>query len=60
MGADLPLEALVWQEASGATFLAYNDPAWLAHRHKLSSEAATAVSNMSAALNAWRKRRGHR
>jgi uncharacterized protein (DUF302 family) len=55
IGIDLPLKALVWQEASGTAFLAYNDPAWLAHRHALSDEAATAVSNMTAALNAVAK-----
>jgi uncharacterized protein (DUF302 family) len=27
IGIDLPLKALVWQDASGATFLSYNDPA---------------------------------
>src|SRR4030095_11505857 len=29
---DLPLKALVWQDASGDTWLSYNDPAWLAQR----------------------------
>ena len=49
---DLPLKALVWQDASGDIWLSYNDPAWLAGRHALGDEAATVVSNMSAALNA--------
>ncbi|HXC36827.1 MAG TPA: DUF302 domain-containing protein [Candidatus Acidoferrales bacterium] len=35
MGIDLPLKALVWQDASGQTWLSYNDPAWLATRHEL-------------------------
>jgi uncharacterized protein (DUF302 family) len=52
IGIDLPLKALVWQDASGATFLGYNDPAWLTHRHAVAGEAATATSNMSAALSA--------
>ncbi len=34
IGIDLPLKALVWQDASGDTWLSYNDPAWLAQRHK--------------------------
>ena len=38
IGIDLPLKALVWQEASGDTWLSYNDPAWLARRHGLGSE----------------------
>jgi uncharacterized protein (DUF302 family) len=39
IGIDLPLKALVWQDASGATWLSYNDPHWLAKRHGLGSEA---------------------
>ena len=35
IGIDLPLKALVWQDASGDTWLSYNDPAWLAQRHGL-------------------------
>jgi len=33
IGVDLPLRALVWRDASGATFVGYNDPHWLARRH---------------------------
>jgi uncharacterized protein (DUF302 family) len=33
MGIDLPLKALVWQDAGGKTWLGYNDPKWLAQRH---------------------------
>jgi uncharacterized protein (DUF302 family) len=29
VGIDLPLKALVWQDASGNTWLSYNDPGWL-------------------------------
>ena len=29
IGIDLPLKALVWQDASGTTWLSYNDPAWV-------------------------------
>ena len=32
-GIDLPLKALVWQDAGGAVNLSYNDPAWIAARH---------------------------
>ncbi len=32
---DLPLKALIWEDADGQTWLAYNDPAYLAERHKL-------------------------
>jgi uncharacterized protein (DUF302 family) len=33
VGIDLPLKALVWQDASSQVWLAYNDPAFLARRH---------------------------
>jgi uncharacterized protein (DUF302 family) len=55
IGIDLPLKALVWQDASGITWLAYNDPGWLAKRHGLGNEAAVAVSGMTAALAAVAK-----
>jgi uncharacterized protein (DUF302 family) len=32
-GIDLPLKALVWQDDHDKTWLAYNDPHWLAARH---------------------------
>ena len=33
VGIDLPLKALVWEDASGQVWLGYNDPAFLAARH---------------------------
>jgi len=50
IGIDLPLKAMVWQDASGETWLSYNDPAWLAQRHGLASETGHVIGNMSAAL----------
>jgi uncharacterized protein (DUF302 family) len=32
-GIDLPLKALVWEDASKQVWLGYNDPAYLAERH---------------------------
>ena len=32
-GIDLPMKALVWQDASGQVWLGYNEPAWLVARH---------------------------
>jgi uncharacterized protein (DUF302 family) len=55
IGLDLPLRALVWQDASGKMWLSYNDPAWLAKRHGIGSETEPAVSNMAVALNAVAK-----
>lgn len=33
VGIDLPLKALVWEDADGQTWLGYNDPVWIAERH---------------------------
>jgi len=33
VGIDLPMKALVWADAAGQTWLSYNDPRWLMHRH---------------------------
>ena len=33
VGIDLPLKALVWEDAQGQVWLGYNDPAWIAQRH---------------------------
>lgn len=33
VGIDLPLKALVWEDAQGTIWLGYNDPAFIAARH---------------------------
>ncbi|MBB5703661.1 uncharacterized protein (DUF302 family) [Ochrobactrum daejeonense] len=50
IGIDLPLKALVWQDEAGTTFLSYNDPAYLAHRHEIGGAAQPIVEGMSNAL----------
>jgi uncharacterized protein (DUF302 family) len=52
IGIDLPLKALVWQDASGSTWLSYNDPGWLAKRHGLGHQTDAVVGALAAALNA--------
>ena len=52
IGIDLPLKALVWQDASGTTWFSYNDPSWFAKRHGLGHEVDAVVSGMTAALAA--------
>jgi uncharacterized protein (DUF302 family) len=49
IGIDLPLKALVWQDESGATWLSYNDPVWIAQRHGLHADAV--VKAMTDALH---------
>ncbi len=51
IGIDLPLKALVWEDASGTTWLSYNEPSWIAQRHGVAN-AEPVVSKMSAALSA--------
>ena len=52
IGIDLPLKALVYQDASGKVWLAYNEPSWLASRHGLGGSVAPNVAAMAAALKA--------
>jgi uncharacterized protein (DUF302 family) len=52
MGIDLPLKALVWQDASGNTWLSWNEPQWLAQRHGSNPAIDAALGAMSAALAA--------
>jgi uncharacterized protein (DUF302 family) len=52
IGIDLPLKALVWQDADGKVWLTYNDPAWLAARHQLGSAVDPVVAALGDALAA--------
>ncbi|MEO7253715.1 MAG: DUF302 domain-containing protein [Casimicrobium sp.] len=47
-GIDLPLKALVWEDAAGQTWIGYNDPEYLAKRHDAGQCAV--VPNLSKAL----------
>jgi uncharacterized protein (DUF302 family) len=55
IGIDLPLKILVWQDATGATWLSYNDPSWLAKRHGLSADVEATVSALTTAIHAVAK-----
>ena len=48
VGIDLPLKALVWEDASGKTWLSYDEPSWIAQRHGVHN--AQAVVNKMADL----------
>ncbi len=48
-GIDLPLKALVWEDASAQVWVGYNDPAYLAQRHGAAQCAV--VPNLQKALN---------
>src|SRR5438874_11804160 len=55
VGIDLPLKALVWEDAAGTTWLSYNEPSWIAHRHGVAN-AEPVVSKMRGALSAMARR----
>ena len=52
-GIDLPLKALVWQDAAGKVMLSYNDPKFLAERHK--AAGCPVVGGMTNALDGLMK-----
>lgn len=49
VGIDLPLKALVWEDASSQVWLGYNDPGFLARRHGVPDCAV--VPNLRKALD---------
>lgn len=46
-GLDLPLKALIWEDAGGKVWLAYNDPAYIVRRHQV---PAPLSANLSAVV----------
>jgi uncharacterized protein (DUF302 family) len=50
IGIDLPLKVLVWQDAGGKVWLTYNDPDWLARRHRLGSGTDASVNALTSVL----------
>jgi uncharacterized protein (DUF302 family) len=55
IGIDLPLKALVWQDASGMAWLSYTEPTWLATRHGLGPDAGANISVLAVALSQMAK-----
>jgi uncharacterized protein (DUF302 family) len=41
VGIDLPLKALLWQDADGRSWLGYNDPSYIVQRHDVRARLAT-------------------
>jgi uncharacterized protein (DUF302 family) len=50
IGIDLPLKVLGWQDANGKVWLAYNDPGWLARRHRLDPDSDANVNALATLL----------
>jgi uncharacterized protein (DUF302 family) len=46
VGIDLPLRALIWQDAAGRTWISYNEPEWIANRHGLGDGLKPVIGNM--------------
>jgi uncharacterized protein (DUF302 family) len=51
VGIDLPLKALIWQDAAGKTWISYNEPGWIAQRHGI-ADAQAVVNKMADLLSA--------
>ena len=51
IGIDLPLKALVWEDAAGKTWISYNEPKWIAQRHDVTN-AQPIVTKMADLLSA--------
>jgi uncharacterized protein (DUF302 family) len=52
LGIDLPLKALVWEDAARVTWLSYNEPPWLAARHGVGAQVEAPVKALTGALAA--------
>jgi uncharacterized protein (DUF302 family) len=50
LAIDLPLKALVWQDAEEKVWITYNDPVYLQHRHNISDELLKNISGVGAVL----------
>jgi uncharacterized protein (DUF302 family) len=51
IGIDLPLKALVWEDAAGKTWISYNEPNWITQRHGIAN-AEPVVTKMADLLSA--------
>jgi uncharacterized protein (DUF302 family) len=54
-GIDLPVKALIWEDADAKVWLSYNYAAWIATRHGLGPASAEAVKALGAGLAAAAK-----
>jgi uncharacterized protein (DUF302 family) len=52
IGIDLPLKALIFEDAAGKVWLAYNDARWLAQRNGLGEAVSSTIDAMAVALDA--------
>ena len=50
-GLDLPLKALAWQDADGATWLSFNAATYIGTRHSLSPELVANIAGLAPLLD---------
>jgi uncharacterized protein (DUF302 family) len=50
LAIDLPLKALVWEDADGTVWLSYNTPEYLKQRHNVPDDLITNISGAGALL----------
>ena len=55
VGIDLPLKALVYQDANNRVWVSYNNPDWIARRHGLGPDVTPAVQALTKALDGLAK-----
>ena len=55
VGIDLPMKALVWQDAAGKSWLSYNNPSWVAARHGVGADREKTIQAMAVGLAAQAK-----
>jgi len=53
IGIDLPLKALVWEDAAGKTWISYNEPKWIVQRHDVTNTQAivTKLADLLSAIS---------
>jgi uncharacterized protein (DUF302 family) len=52
VGLDLPLKALVWEDADGVTWIAHNDPAYVVSRHAVPVDLEKNIQGAAALIAA--------
>lgn len=50
LAVDLPLKALVWEDAEGKVWLSYNSPDYLKRRHEIPDELLKNIAGVGAVL----------
>jgi uncharacterized protein (DUF302 family) len=50
LAIDLPLKALVWQDADQKVWVSYNDPVYLQRRHNISDELLKNISSIGVVI----------